>query len=203
MDFELKDFREDVIEASKTTPVVIDFWAEWCGPCRTLGPTIEKLAGEAQGRWKLVKVDVEENQQLAAQFQIRSIPAVKMVFEGKLVSEFSGALPEHEIKKWLDENLPPAEEETAAVEVIEEALRQGERGYALRVAQQLAFDQPDNKDIVARMAMLYLPTEMDAASGVMDDIIDEPKYQIEKETLETEVSRAAARNAQLVFTQQP
>jgi len=83
MDYELKDFRSEVVEQSKTTPVVLDFWAEWCGPCRVLGPVIEKLAAEAAGQWKLVKINTEVHQQLAAQFGIRSIPSVKMVYNGR------------------------------------------------------------------------------------------------------------------------
>ena len=100
MSFEVTDFQKDIVEASETTPVVLDFWAEWCGPCRTLGPVLEKLAGEARGKWKLVKIDTEQHQQVAAQFGIRSIPAVKMVYKKAIIAEFTGALPEASVRKW-------------------------------------------------------------------------------------------------------
>ena len=101
MNYEVSDIKKDIVDVSQHTPVVIDFWAEWCGPCKVLGPVIEKLASKAKGRWKLVKVDLENpnNQQLAAQFQIRSIPAVRMIFQGKMLGEFNGALPETQIKQ--------------------------------------------------------------------------------------------------------
>ncbi len=102
----MADFQKEVIEASFQKPVVVDFWAEWCGPCRFLGPVIEELAQEAQGRWKLVKVNTEEQPDIAAQFQIRGIPNLKIFYKGQVVSELSGALPKPQLQKWLEENLP-------------------------------------------------------------------------------------------------
>jgi len=100
------DFATAVLERSRTVPVVVDFWAAWCGPCRVLGPVIESLAAEADGRWELVKVDTEAQPELARDHGVMGIPAVKMFHEGRVVAEFVGALPAAEIRRWLDANLP-------------------------------------------------------------------------------------------------
>ena len=106
IDKELIDFQSDVIEASKTTPVLVDFWAEWCGPCVQLSPTLEKLAEEAGDSWTLLKVNTESQPELAAEYGIRSIPYVKLFVNGEISGEFIGALPEEEIKRWLESNIP-------------------------------------------------------------------------------------------------
>jgi putative thioredoxin len=109
-----QDFRTEVLEASRTVPVVVDFWAAWCGPCRILGPTLEKLAAEANGAWKLVKVDTEAWPELAQAFQIRSIPAVYLIHDEKAVARFEGALPEQEVRNWLRDHLPGGTDEEPA-----------------------------------------------------------------------------------------
>ncbi len=106
IDKELIDFQSDVIEASKTTPVLVDFWAEWCGPCVQLSPTLEKLAEEAGDSWTLLKVNTESQPELAAEYGIRSIPNVKLFVNGEISGEFVGALPEEDIKRWLESNIP-------------------------------------------------------------------------------------------------
>jgi putative thioredoxin len=110
MDTTLATFERDVLEASLDAPVLVDFWAPWCGPCKTLGPLLEKLEREYDGRWRLVKVNVDENQELAGHFQTRSIPHVIAFANGQPVDQFVGVLPEGQLRAFIDRLLPSAEE---------------------------------------------------------------------------------------------
>jgi putative thioredoxin len=110
-DVDAGNFQQIVMEGSRRVPVVIDFWAEWCGPCKALKPVLEKLAEEFQGKFILAKIDSDKNQELAAQFAVRGIPSVKAVYNGEIVDEFSGALPEGAVREFLARVIPsPAEE---------------------------------------------------------------------------------------------
>jgi thioredoxin len=102
-------FNTDVVERSRTTPVIIDLWAEWCGPCKQLSPVLEKLAAEADGQWILAKVDVDANPQLSAALQVQSIPMVVAVIGGQLVDGFLGAMPEAQVRQWISQVLAAAE----------------------------------------------------------------------------------------------
>lgn len=105
LDVTVETFQKDVVERSRKSPVLIDFWATWCGPCKTLGPVLEKLAREFAGQFTLAKVDIDRNQELADVFQIQSVPTVLLLKEGRLADGFSGALPEAQIRKFLETHL--------------------------------------------------------------------------------------------------
>ena len=143
-DVQVADFQEKVLEASRRVPVVVDFWAEWCQPCRILKPTLEKLAAEYGGRFILAKVDSDHNQELAARYGVRGIPAVKAFVGGEMVDEFTGALPEPQVREFLDRLIPsPAEplrlqalaahdrgDPAAALELMAEAIKADPRHEA-------------------------------------------------------------------------
>lgn len=138
MPHDVQDFQRDVIQASREAPVLVDFWAEWCAPCRILGPVLEKLAAESQGRWRLAKVDTEAFPEEAAQYEVRGIPNVKLFIDGEPVHEFVGALPEGQVRAWLERALPSDAEREARTAVKEaEALLFSEPLRALQVLDGL------------------------------------------------------------------
>lgn len=186
-DYELKDIRSDILEPSQNIPVVIDFWAPWCGPCKTLGPVLEKLAARADGKWKLVKVNVDEeqNQQLASQFQIRSIPGVRMLHQGKLLASFDGALPEAQVKQWLKEHVPGFGEgrEEDENDTVEAHLEQGNREKALQAARRAYDENRDDEALRVQLALLLLPADIDTARQLTENLSNEGKYQVELESI--------------------
>ncbi len=123
------DFQTDVLEASHSRPIVVDFWAPWCGPCRALGPTLEKLDLEAGDWWTLVKVNTDEYPELMQRYGIRGIPAVKLFVEGEVAGEFTGALPEAQVRQWLEQHIPSAARKQ--VQSATAALEAGDRTSAI------------------------------------------------------------------------
>src|SRR4051794_12163019 len=106
MKVDVTNFEEQVLEASKERPILVDFWAPWCGPCRQLGPILEKLAEEDDAGFVLAKLNTDEDPATSGQYGIRSIPAVKLFMDGEVKDEFIGALPETQVRKWLENALP-------------------------------------------------------------------------------------------------
>ena len=156
IDVTVANFDADVIEASQTTPVLVDFWAPWCGPCKSLGPVLEKVESEYAGRFRLVKINSDEEQELAGAFGIRSIPTCVLMVDGKPVDGFMGALPEGQVKAFLDKHLPAANELEALNEEEQalEALADGDAETALAKLQHAVDTDPNNDD--ARFDLIKL-----------------------------------------------
>ena len=155
-------FDTDVMERSRTTLVVVDLWAEWCGPCRTLTPILEKVVDATGGKVTLVKVNVDENPAISQAFRVQSIPAVYALRDGQVVDGFLGAQPENAVQQFID-SLLPTEEETAVAELI----AAGDEG-SLRIALQL---EPGNEDaIVALAEMLVDRGDTDEALALLERI---------------------------------
>lgn len=165
------DFESEVLKRSHTVPVVVDFWAEWCAPCRALGPVLERLASEAEGAWELAKVDVDQNQALARNFGVQGIPAVRAFKDGKQVAEFTGALPEEQVKEWLT-GLGPSQ----ADKIVDEAAR-AEAAGDLESAESL-FEQ----------ALSLEPAHGEAASGLARTRLTLRQSQLDETTVSQKLS---------------
>ncbi len=162
------DFQKDVLDISNVRPVVVDFWAPWCGPCRYLGPTLDKLAGQQSNLWSLVKINVDEHPELSQQFGIMSIPAVKMFYKGDIVAEFTGALPLSDIEKWLEENLP-SEDKAALAAILQSAGSIPDTAF-MEALRPLVAEHPEHKQartVLARHLVFTSPRE---AVALLEDI---------------------------------
>jgi putative thioredoxin len=181
-------FETEVVERSKSVPVVVDLWAPWCGPCRTLGPIIEKVVDATGGKVALVKVNVDENPAISQAFRIQSIPAVYALRDGQVVDGFIGAYPEPEVERFVT-SLLPTDEETEVSQLVaagdEESLRRA-----------LDLD-PDNEDAIVALAELLIAGDQGAADG------DGATHALEllERIPETERTRKVAATARLGNTE--
>ena len=148
-----ENYQNAVVEQSMQVPVLVDFWASWCQPCQMLMPILAKLADDYRGKFILAKINTEEQQALAARFGIRSIPTVKLFRNGEPVDEFAGALPEAEIRKFLDKHIP--RESDALVEQAQQLLLQGDTEAALALLEQARASDPANGNIDLALAQTH------------------------------------------------
>jgi putative thioredoxin len=165
-DIDSANFENEVLHASLTTPVLVDFWASWCGPCKSLGPLLEKLAAEYNGAFRLGKVDVDKNQELAAMFGVRSIPTVMLVKDGQLLDGFAGALPEGQLREFLSRHVQPLEgiaEAEPEPEVAEDPAQ------AINRLQQEIAAAPDRPELKLDLALALMRNgQADAAAAELD-----------------------------------
>lgn len=173
-------FMVDVIEASHDVPVIVDFWAPWCGPCKTLGPALETAVQAAKGAVKMVKVDVDQNQQIAAQLQIQSIPTVYAFYKGKPIDAFQGALPASEIKGFIDKLIVESGGEVDdggladAIEAAEAMLEEGAAADAAQTFAAILGEEPNNPAAYAGLVRSHLAMdELDQAATLLDNAPEE------------------------------
>lgn len=183
-DASVSDFAQTVLERSHDVPVVVDFWAAWCGPCRVLGPVLERLAHESGGQWELVKVDVDRNQALALQFGVQGIPTVIGFRDGQPVARFTGALPEESVRQWLRGLVPTAADRAAAEGNV--ALQAGRLEEAEAAFRRALESDPAHQGAAVGLATLLIDRgELDAAEAVLAPVPDGDEVRRLRSTIRT------------------
>ncbi len=186
IDVTVENFEAEVILASTQTPVLVDFWAPWCGPCKSLGPVLEKLEVEYAGRFKLVKINSDDEQQLSQAFGIRSIPTCVLMKDGKPADGFMGALPEGKVKEFLDKHLPGADELIAEEDMnaAEALLADGNADAALAKLQEALAVNPANDDARYEYVKLLMAVgEVDKAQTALAPALAQIPLQLRFEAL--------------------
>lgn len=209
IDGDQKTFMQDVIEASREVPVLVDFWATWCGPCKTLTPTIEKVVRAAGGRVRLVKIDIDKNRQLVQQLTqmglpLQSVPTVAAFWQGQIADLFQGALPESEVKKFVENLLKVAGGQMPSADLIGEAKELFEAqdfSGALEIYAALAQQEPENAEALAGLARCLIALDEEGqAKDMLDNLNAKLQAHAEISAVRAQIELAeAGRAAQSKF----
>ena len=175
MEAVFESFQDDVLDASHEVPILVDFWAEWCGPCRSLGPLLEKAESKANGKWRLVKINVDEHQDVAQQFKIQGIPACKLFHNGEVIGEFTGALQAPQINAFFDEHLPSEEKEL--LDSAKAQLASGDTDAARQALEDVLAKDPANADAAVSLAQLVFGEDAGKAAELVAGVqVGDPQY---------------------------
>lgn len=183
MSHDVTDFQSEVLERSRSVPVLVDFWAAWCGPCRVLGPALERLAAEAVGRWVLAKVDTEAFPDVAQRYGVMSIPNVKLFVDGEVADEFVGALPEAQVRRWLDEAIPSPR--AAAVADAAAKIERGEFAEAAAALRAVVAAEPGNREARLSLGRALLHEDPAGVAAVVRELEDDHELGDQAEAVQT------------------
>ncbi|MDB5414978.1 MAG: co-chaperone YbbN [Rubritepida sp.] len=204
MDGDQKTFMKDVVEASREVPILVDFWATWCGPCKTLTPALERVVRAAGGRVRLVKIDIDKNAQLVQQLTqmglpLQSVPTVAAFWQGQIADLFQGALPESEVKKFIENVLKVAGGQMPTADFLGEAkalFDEQDFAGALEIYATLAQQEPENAEALAGLARCLIALdEEEQAKNMLDSLSDKLKAHAEISSIRAQIELAEAGRA--------
>ncbi len=183
MDYEVKNFETDVIEQSYKIPVLVDFWAEWCAPCKILGPVLEKVAEKYKDKVILAKLDTDSNQDIAMKYGIRGIPNVKLFVDGEVKNEFTGALPENMIEQFLQKELPGKYK--TQLETAKKLLAEGNSSEAKLLLESIYESEPDDEEIKLMLAKTIVFEDYKKAAKLVENVDGSPENYEISESIQT------------------
>ena len=185
----MQNFQNLVLENSINKPVLVDFWADWCEPCKSIMPMLAKLAEEYAGKFELAKVDADAEQELAGHFGIKSLPTMKLFFKGQMVDEITGAVPESEIRAMLDKHIVSETDQFMQAAML--AYQQGQSEQALGMLNHALTNDPDNPDLKIKIAQLvHTEGDSDSAITLLDSLDEEGSKKDEAIQLRAEINLA-------------
>ena len=185
----MQNFQNLVLEKSINKPVLVDFWADWCQPCQTIMPMLAKLAEEYDGKFELAKVNADAEQELAAHFGIKSLPTMKLFFQGQIVDERTGAVPESEIRAMLDKHIVSESDQFMQAAMM--AYQQGQSDKALELLNHALSRDPENSDLKIKIAQLvHMEGDSDSALALLDSLDQEGRDKNDAVSLRAEINLA-------------
>ncbi|MEM7562777.1 MAG: thioredoxin [Pseudomonadota bacterium] len=183
----MQDFQNLVLEKSINKPILVDFWADWCQPCQTIMPMLAKLAEAYDGKFELAKVNADAEQELAAHFGIKSLPTMKLFYQGQVVDERSGVVPESEIRAMIDKHLVSESDQFMQAAMM--AYQQGQSDKALELLNHALSKDPENSDLKIKIAQLvHMEGDSDSALALLDSLDQEGSNKADAVSLKAEIN---------------